>query len=349
MTYRRRERGGNPYLTQALERIAILRVDCNMTEREIDEHGILSERTLRAWISGDVHKITRQRVVALERAVLRYGRVPWSEHHYGMADQMWQASRRGGQQAVIDSLRAECRRCSGSTQSAAKHDLTRARTNPDWAEDVSPAIYREGARGEVALEFKHYASLMRKHFSAPSFPSPSDAGPDDWTTVLLLIQFCRDGGAVDSSLVECLRTWLSTGCAHYPYSAWSQIVSFRLTEEKLIAAWSGCSSVQGRQRLLADLRWFDCIDRYTAVVEGNFIVARNALAAASAAHDRRRYRRWHAILMAQDSSWEFPHRLRALGYLDQDFDDFLEWWREVGGVHGDDSVSPNPDDPSLAP
>jgi hypothetical protein len=333
-----------PNLLKALERIAILREDCRLTEREIDKRGLLSERALRDWISGRVHEISRQRVEPLEHAVLSLQCVPWSKHHYGVLDQMWQAYRRGGQQAVIKSLRAEYKDLPNKSDERArvKRDLARARAKPEWAFDIDPSVYRQGAARRLADDFEHYAELMQDRFSA-GFPHPSEARPEDWTTVLLLLQFFRDAGAVvapgDDDLMPRLRAWLSLGCALHPLQTWSQILAYRLAEEQLIAAWPD-SSLEERKQILADLRWFDLTDGYTAVVQGNITVARNALSAASATLDRTRYRKWYRQLLALDSRWKFPQRMRELNEIDSDFDDFVSWWQEVGSK---DETSPHVD------
>ena len=314
MRTRRPERRDCPYLIQALERIAVLREDCKMTSREIAELGGVSERALRDWTSGRVRRLNRQRVEPFERAVLNHGRRPWSEHHFGMANEMWQVLRHGGQQAVIDALRAKCKSRSGSFLNADKRKLADARISPGYAEDVSPSIYRDGGVLTVARDFGHYVSFMKGRFSAAGFPHPSTASPDDWTTVLLLIQFFRDTGSgigPNAALVKRLRTWLSTGCTHNPYTAWSQILNFRLVEEQLAMNWQVDSSVPKRRYILDKLRWFDRVEQYTALVQRNYTVARNALATASAVHDRQRYPRWHADLLSQDPRLGIPSEARS--------------------------------------
>ena len=54
---------GDTNLIRALEGIAILRTDGNMTEHDLDDHGIVKGRTLRSWSSGNVRKIAPQRAL----------------------------------------------------------------------------------------------------------------------------------------------------------------------------------------------------------------------------------------------------------------------------------------------
>lgn len=355
MKRKRRIYKENSYLIQALEYIGILREDGHMTMRDIAKCGGLSERTLRSWCSGNVTKITRQSAEALERILLDPGHgprlVPWSESHFGMADLMWQTAQRGGQEAVTKSLAAEYKRCSSHTRSAVKRDLDRARASPNGAQDVDSDIYRVGAAKMVAREFGHYASHMQNHFISRGFPEPGLATPENWTSVLLLIQYFRDTAsavAPNPELLKDLRAWLSTGCKSHSSSAWSLILRFRLTEEQLIAAWEQVQTTPEECRELLDkLSWFDDVNRYTGIVKGNFTVARNALATASAARYRQYYHPWHTVLVKDpDSGWKSPQRLRDLGYLDENFDDFLNWFREAGNGRAANTTSLNPDDPN---
>ena len=329
-------RRDNPYRTQALERVGILRSDGDQSAKAaLAERGI-SERTLRSWVSGQVWRITRRRVSALERVLLEHKLIPWSEHYLGMSDSMWRVARQGGVQAVIDSLSAEKRQRPSSARGEVERDLATVRANPDRAQDLCPSIYRRGSAPAVAREFGHYASLMEERFSRGDFPKdPSEAKPSEWTTVLLLSQYLRDASPVAGAhpdLIESLRAWIASGCGKGSASrkAWQRILLYKIAEQRLIDAWRPNMSLEARKGLLDGLDWFECVQRYADVVRGNVTVARNALASASAVKDRGRYHHWHRVLCDLDADWKRPLKLKEDGYLDEDFNDFLEWWRVSG-------------------
>ena len=326
-------RRDNPYRTQALEWVGILHSDGDQSARAALAKRGISERTLRSWVSGHVWRITRKRVEKLERVLLDHELVPWSEHYFSMSDSMWRVAQQGGVQAVTHSLAEERKRCPSS---AVERDLGVVRANPNRAQDVCPSTYRRGSAPAVAREFGHYASLMEERFSRGDFPKdPSEAKPSEWTTVLLLSQYLRDASPVAGAhpdLIESLRDWITAGCGKGSASrkAWQRILLYKIAEQRLIDAWRPNMSLEARKGLLDGLDWFECVQRYADVVRGNVTVARNALASASAVKDRGRYRHWHRVLCDLDADWKRPLKLKEKGYLDKDFNDFLEWWRVSG-------------------
>lgn len=352
---------GDPiFRIRGLELSAILNLDGGMSEREQAERGIVKDRTVRSWKTGkETQGTSPAMILRLEQEVLKRRVVPWGTYYFPMSNAMWGLGREGGKQEVVRRLEIERERLlhekrKKEVRPARRKALSEAlnrlneqqdlasRENPLKAQDVDPKAYAEGAAREVNRHYGDHAELLSEKVHS-GLPDPKIAPPKVWTRVLHLIAYISnthvlrkkdrldDGldNGMDEVMYLACRDWLQEGCAQrLDSTACGVILLFHLFEAELVIRWPKCESLKARRKLLAELRWFEHQKKYHEVVQGNFLAARNALAVASATHQSHRYWHWHDMLVLHDDAWNNPSRMRALGVLDEDFDDYIEWWSE---------------------
>ncbi|MDD9981566.1 MAG: hypothetical protein OXU81_09450 [Gammaproteobacteria bacterium] len=330
-----------------IEAIVILCHDGNMRACDLFREIKLPPRTYRSWKSGRESRSTTMRTVErLESALHAHQLVPWSATYLPTALAMWVTVHEAGKRAVLRRLRSQKRvlemrqretRDGGELRVAEEllckslNDLrTASRRNPLHAQSIYPQLYAEA--GATALEESVHAKIVSRELPSPPLLDIDRWSPELWTALRHRIQFYRETQSLrkqsilDNPDYLLCRDRLLLACDRFSTYAWSVILAFHVVEAELAMEWRNCHSVSERRELLHKLSWNQRWRPYQSMVKGNFMAARNALAVASATHDRSQYEDLYKVLVSADSAWCNPVALRDTGRLDSDFADFVDWW-----------------------
>lgn len=350
------------YRIRGVEWSSMLRHDLGMSERLQAARGIVSDRTLRTWktVGKGQRRTSVQQIMGLEQAVRERGLAPWDKHYFPTSNAMWASQREGGTDAVLRHLKLECDRLEKKEKlgeecptrgQALEEALARvqleqklADKSAEKAQDVAPKIYAKGAAWELHRTHGGYAYLLGQE-ARSGLPDPETASPRTWTYALHLLDYISktdvirrkhrlDDGLDDGQdvvLYGVCWDWLQKACKQQLLSMSTvsgTVLRFHLGESALTKRWPQCKLLKDKTKLLSELEWLYIQKQYHEVVPGNFMAARNALVVASATEQRHHYEHWHHELMSYDDEWQNPVRMQDSGSLDEDFNDFVAWWRE---------------------
>ena len=340
--------------SRALELMALLEAhgvadeEMNTLSR-LEKYCGIPQRTLRDWREKP-RKISPCVIEPLFVAAAKYldpDVVRYSPSYLSISFRWWQNYLHAGSQAVLRGLRKK--NCSEIDPDALRALRERAK-EPYQAQDIDPKSFKEGAVATLQRDNGHYLDLIVNSFADSAFPSPEDATPNQFTSVLLLARHYRythdpDPDKHDPNthapdleekrkgaqpIIDAALDWLHRGLplsdAH-EYPVWARIERYYLIETILIRHWSR-GDADYRLGLISAYQADEVLRKYTELVPWNSRAARNALALFSATGQQHRYADcYEHLLLIDPDQWKRPDRLRSEEVLDSDFDDFITWWK----------------------